>query len=465
MNLQFKLNLIITCLSLLMLCASAFFIVHNAKEDVRAEVSSTSNLVLHLLDSEIMHYTSDYGWLEHNIKAGGGFFRLSTLSSIRHLKIDFYDTNGMLRETNQTNQYMHDTRGVPAWFTSFMGLSDIGVEVKRKLIVINGRFIGELVVTPDPSYEIAEVWNDTIGLLGLVVIFFIMMNLLVFWAVKFTFKPVAKIVSGLTKIEEGEYSARLPMFKPVELQAIGSKFNAMADKLQQSIQKNHRLTQQLISLQEDERKSLARDIHDEIGQYLTAIHMDASTILKARNVKTAKTSAQAISDVVRQMMDIVHDLLQRLRPRVLDELGTGLALRELIQHWQERNRHIAIMHKVSQDIGVIDDSVAITAYRVVQECLTNITKHANAKSVKIIVDQDDFNVYLTVEDDGVGFNQSVMTNGYGLAGMQERIQGLLGNMSITSGAFKGTKIQVTLPKHSDLSGEKQNANHFEKEIA
>jgi two-component system sensor histidine kinase UhpB len=124
----------------------------------------------------------------------------------------------------------------------------------------------------------------------------------------------------------------------------------------------------LIRLQEDERKSLARDIHDEIGQYLTAIHVDASAILKAKNVKTAKESAQAISDVARQMMDIVHELLRRLRPRALDELGTGLALGELIQHWRQRNRNVSVIHKVSQDIGVIDDSVAITTYRVVQEC-------------------------------------------------------------------------------------------------
>jgi two-component system sensor histidine kinase UhpB len=454
MSLQLKLNLMITCLLVLMLGASAFFIIDNARDDVRAEVESTSSLVLHLLDTEIMHFTSDYGWLENNNirneKTDNRFFRLSSLGSIRHLKIDFYDMNGMLRETNQTKTYTDNNQAPPTWFTRLIGLSDIGVNVKRKRIVINGRFVGELVVTPDPSYEIAEVWSDTVGLLGMVLIFFILMNLLVYWAVKYTFKPVSKILTGLTHIEEGEYAARLPEFKQIELQAIGAKFNAMADTLQQSIRNNHRLAQQLIRLQEDERKSLARDIHDEIGQYLTAIHVDASAILKAKNVKTAKESAQAISDVARQMMDIVHELLRRLRPRALDELGTGLALGELIQHWRQRNRNVSVIHKVSQDIGVIDDSVAITTYRVVQECLTNIAKHANATRVKINVEQDDLKIYINIEDNGVGFDQKLMTNGYGLAGMRERVQGLFGDMKITSDKTQGTKMHVSLPKHSQL---------------
>lgn len=455
MSLQLKLNLMITCLLVLMLGASAFFIIDNAREDVRAEVGSTSSLVLHLLDTEIMHFTSDYGWLENNNisnkKADNRFFRLSSLQSIRHLKIDFYDMNGMLRETNQIGKYAHDNEQPPAWFTRLMGLSDIGVNEKRKRIVINGRFVGELVVTPDPSYEIAEVWSDTVGLLGMVLIFFILMNVLVYWAVKYTFKPVSQILTGLTNIEEGEYSARLSAFNQIELQAIGAKFNAMADKLQQSVRQNHRLTQQLIRLQEDERKSLARDIHDEIGQYLTAIHVDASAILKAKNVKTAKESAQAISDVARQMMDIVHELLQRLRPRALDELGTGLALGELIQHWRQRNRNVIVIHNVSQDIGVIDDSVAITAYRVVQECLTNIAKHADATQVTINVVQDDLKIQISIKDDGVGFNQTMVTNGYGLAGMRERVQGLLGEMLITSDAVQGSHIAVSLPKHSQMT--------------
>ena len=128
-----------------------------------------------------------------------------------------------------------------------------------------------------------------------------LINVLVYFAVKYTFKPVDRILEALTQMEQGQFSSRLPDFKPVELHAIGQKFNAMADTLQSSTQNNHRLTQQIIRLQEDERKSLARDIHDEIGQYLTAIHVDASAILNGRKLSVAKESAQAIS-----LLSLIH---------------------------------------------------------------------------------------------------------------------------------------------------------------
>lgn len=451
MSLQLKLNLMITCLLLLMLGTSAYFIVENAREDVRAEVSSTSNLVLHLLDAEITHYTSDYGWLNRTYKGEISVFRLNELRNIRHLKIDFYDAMGKLRESNQHKKAKTEEDLPPAWFVQAMGLSDIEVEVKHKQVMINKRYVGELVVTPDPSYEIAEVWKDTTGLLGLVAIFFLMINVFVYAAVRYTFRPVSNILSGLVQIEQGQYASRLPTFKQPELKSIGEKFNVMADTLQQSAQNNHRLTNQIINLQEDERKSLARDIHDEIGQYLTAIHVDASAILNAKKMVTAKTSAKEISTVTQQMMLMVQDLLQRLRPRIIDELGIGLALGELVHHWRQKNRGVNVSCTVSKDVGLIDDTVAITVYRVMQESLTNIAKHANAKHVDIEVIQDKQKIDIKIEDDGVGFDQTKMSTGYGLAGMRERIQGLLGEMEIETLHGGGTKIHVTLPKASEFA--------------
>jgi two-component system sensor histidine kinase UhpB len=434
-----------------MLGISAYSIVENAREDVRAEVISTSNLVLHLLDAAIIHYNSDFGWLNRTSKEFISVFRLNQLGDIRHLKIDFYDHVGKLRETNRNNRKERNEIVAPDWFVKAMDLSNEGIAEKRRRVVINGRVIGELVVTPDPTYEIAEVWDDTVGLLGMVTVFFLLINVFVFLAVKHTFKPVSHVIAGLMEIEKGQYASRLPVFKQPELNIIGDKFNVMADALEKTVNNNHQLTQQIINLQEDERKSLARDIHDEIGQYLTAIHVDASTIMQAKKMATAKESAQEISHVTQQMMLMVQDLLQRLRPRVLDELGLALALGELIQAWRQKNRNVAVFASVSKDIGIIDDGAAITAYRVVQESLTNISKHAKANKVNINIRQDTSNLYLEVEDNGVGFDANKMTNGYGLAGMRERIQGLLGNMEIESVEGVGTKVVVTLPKRANFT--------------
>ncbi len=437
----------------MLLSASAFFIVKNASEDVRAEVASTANLALHLLDAEILHYTSDYGWL--NSQDGATIFRLQSLNNIRHLKIDFYDVNGRLRESNRNKQKKIDLDAPPTWFSNAMNLSESAMQKQTRNIVLNGRFVGELVVTPDPSYEIAEVWNDTMGLLSLAAIFFVFINLLVYLAVKHTFKPVDRILDALTQIEQGQLNKRLPHFNQVELHAIGQKFNAMAEALQSSTQNNHRLTQQIIRLQEDDRKNLARDIHDEIGQYLTAIHVDASAILNGKKLSVVKQSAQAISLVTRQMMDMVHEILQRLRPRALDELGLSLALGELVHQWRQRHRKVNIVYNIANNIGPIDDVVSITVYRVLQECLTNIAKHANARRVSINVKQDKQHISLLIEDDGVGFDLSQSPKGFGLAGMKERVQGLMGVMKIeTSKKARqeesdvenpGTRIMIKLP--------------------
>jgi two-component system sensor histidine kinase UhpB len=452
MSLQFKLNLIITGLLLMLLSASAFFIVKNASEDVRAEVASTANLALHLLDAEIVHYTSDYEWV--NGKDDESIFRLQSLNNIRHLKIDFYDMNGRIRESNRNKQETH-TNVPPEWFSNIMNLSVPAMEKQSRNIVLNGRFVGELVVTPDPSYEIAEVWNDTLDLLILAALFFVFINLLVYLAVKHTFKPVDRILDALTQIEQGQLNKRLPHFNQVELHAIGQKFNAMAEALQSSTQNNHRLTQQIIRLQEDDRKNLARDIHDEIGQYLTAIHVDASAILNGKKLSVVKQSAQAISLVTRQMMDMVHEILQRLRPRALDELGLSLALGELVHQWKQKHRKVNVIYNIANNIGPIDEVVSITVYRVMQECLTNISKHANAGQVIINVKQDKKHISLAIEDDGVGCDLSQSPQSFDLAGMKERVQGLMGVMQVETSKKMpqeerdikkpGTRIMIKLP--------------------
>lgn len=448
MSLQLKLNLMITSLLIALLVVSAYSITNSAREDVRAEIESTSNLVLHLLDAEIIHYTSDFGWLNRSADGKASIFRLNSLGNIRHLKIDFYDVNRNLRETNHGSYEAKDLASPPRWFVKAMDLSTIAMAEKRKNIVLNGRFLGELVITPDPSYEVAEVWEDTVGLLSLVAIFFVLMNVFAFVAVRYTFRPVKQILNALTQIERGDFETRLPVFKQVELKEIGSKFNLMADALQESTINNHKLTQQIINLQEDERKRLAQDIHDEIGQYLTAIHVDASAIMGTKKLTSAKESAQAIASVTRQMMFTIHDLLQRLRPRVLDELGLSLALAELAHHWRERNSSIVLIHSISNKLGDVDEIVAVAAYRIMQECLTNVSKHSNARRLTIQVTHDAQHILMDIEDDGKGFDSVEKSKGYGLAGMKERVQGLMGEMRVTSATWEGTKINIRLPKRA-----------------
>jgi len=444
MNLKIRINLIITLILALVMLLGAAMMIDNAREDVRAEVDSTTVLALHLLDAEVLHYTSDYTWANANEKNNVATFRLQSLDNVRHLRIEFFDALGKLRDSNRPPT----GRGVnspPAWFESLMSKVSSSLKATHRPIIVNNRALGELVITPDPSYEIAEIWHDTLGILSLGLLFFCVVNGLVYWAVSRALRPLNKILNALTQLEHGHLDARLPVFSLPELSNISHKFNAMAQTLENSMMNNHRLTQQIISLQEDERKNIAHDLHDEIGQHLTAINIDAAAILQAKNVASAHASAEAISTVARQMMEIVREMLQRLRPAILDELGLRASLYELIDNWRQRNRGLSISISISNQINQLNETIAITVYRIVQECLTNITKHANARSVTISVELQDQYLKLLVKDNGQGFDQHLISQGFGLAGMRERVEGLGGSFKLSATVGDGVLIAVSLP--------------------
>jgi two-component system sensor histidine kinase UhpB len=441
MNLKLRLNIIITALLALVMFIGAVFMVRNARDDVRAEIESTTTLALHLLDAEILHY-ADYQRLNAWENNANSIFRLSSLDNVRHLRIEFFDPSGRMRESNHVASTQNEE--VPSWFLSMMNAVSPSMEPTHRPVIVNQRLLGELVVTPDSSYEIAEIWNDVLNLLILGMVFFVVVNAMVYWAVDRALRPVSRILSALEELEKGNWEARLPNFTLPELTSISNKFNAMVNTLHNSVRNNHKLTQQIITLQEEERKNLARDLHDEIGQHLTAIHVDASAILKAKSLSVARESARAIDEVSRQMMDIVHDMLQRLRPVILEELGLNAALRELIDSWQQRNQSVRTMVSIRGHMNAPEDIIAIAVYRIVQECLTNITRHAQASNVHIEVDCMDDKLILSVQDDGRGFDTGTPVDGFGLAGMRERVEALGGSFNVNSSPDRGVRISVWL---------------------
>lgn len=444
MNLKIRINLIITLMLALVMLIGAGVMIDNARDDIRAEVDSTTVLALHLLDTEISHYISDYAWANSAAANKVSIFHLQSLDNVRHLRIEFFDSYGRLRDRNRPPS-SRGGNSPPEWFENLMSKVSTSLKATHRPIVVNNRILGELVITPDPSYEIAEIWHDTFGLLSLGVLFFFVLNGLVYWAVDRALRPLNKILGALNQLEHGHLEARLPSFSLPELSSVSSKFNAMAQTLENSMLNNHRLTQQIIRLQEDERKNIAHDLHDEIGQHLTAINIDASVILKTDNILVAQASAMAISGVAMQMMAIVREMLQRLRPAMLDELGLSSSLHELIETWRQRNHGINTNINISSQLGDINEIIAITAYRIVQECLTNITKYANARLVTIKIERSADYLKVLVKDNGQGFDAQLISQGFGLAGMRERVEGLGGSFQLTTNLDAGVLIEVSLP--------------------
>ena len=449
MSLKLRLNLIITALLTLMLLAGAVLMVHNARHNVRAEIESTEKLALYLLDTAIF-YKPQIAKTESDGKP----FRLQSLRHMRHIKIEFYDATGILRDSNQSQPSAAEAAdAAPAWFVGIMDQVSQKWDSTRRIIEFTDHSTGELRITPDPTYEYAEVWRQTVDLFVLVGIFFFSVNAMVYWAVGRALRPVQQIYGALNDLEKGNLEVRLPLFQLHELASISEKFNHMVDTLKHSISRNHQLSQQLITLQEQERKALARDLHDELGQCLTAIQADATAILRLGETKypEVRESATAIVQLSRHLMDIVTSMLHRLRPEVLDELGLAPALHDLVETWQLRNPGVTCSFTFNNDeLANMSEPVSITAYRLVQECLTNITRHAHATHVEIITVLGTLyspiqTLDISVSDNGKGFDPR-QPRGFGLAGMRERIEGLGGSFKLTSQSGAGTLVQACIPR-------------------
>jgi PAS domain S-box-containing protein len=220
-----------------------------------------------------------------------------------------------------------------------------------------------------------------------------------------------------------------------------------------------RLLEQVISAQEEERGRIARELHDETGQSLTALLVGLKTVGEARTLEEAKGWAESLRSVASMALHEVGRLAWGLRPSVLDDLGLLATLERYAAEYAD-SYAISVDLKTKGFGGTrLPFYIETTLYRIMQEALTNIAKHAAARSVCIIVEQEDQAVQMIVEDDGRGFDVDATlrtpgtTKGLGLHGMQERATLLNGSLTIQSSVRGGTTILVWMPLPKEAHGE------------
>lgn len=250
------------------------------------------------------------------------------------------------------------------------------------------------------------------------------------------------------------------------LQDITERKLAQAETLR-LLEENRFLIYRSLAIQEEERRHLARELHDEFGQCITAIQADAEAILELAQqspkmndlindlgrLERIEVSANAILSVSTHIYDVVHTLMRQLRPSGLDELGLVEILQELLKNWQLRHPEINCQCTTKGELDQLGEAINITIYRVMQECLTNIAKYANASMVTIHLETDSPPQFLTfsVQDNGGGIpsiispEQKENKGGLGLIGIRERVQALDGTLRIVSAPGQGVKIILTIP--------------------
>jgi two-component system, NarL family, sensor histidine kinase UhpB len=231
----------------------------------------------------------------------------------------------------------------------------------------------------------------------------------------------------------------------------------MEGRLAEALAENQRLAQQYVDIQEHERKALARDLHDDLGQYLNAIKLDAVSI------RETAAGHPGIRDVARSMIvnidrvyGVVAGLIRQLRPVGLDDLGVAAALEHCVGEWRSRLPRVTIEMSIDADLESLDETRGLVIYRLVQEALTNIARHSQATKAEIRIASagtDDLGpcVDILVADNGCGADLPVPRAGLGLIGMRERVSALGGSITLASKRGAGFKVMSSLP----MSGSRQ----------
>jgi two-component system sensor histidine kinase UhpB len=310
---------------------------------------------------------------------------------------------------------------------------------------------GTLRITADPRNEIGEVWEDVTLKLKIIACFFGLLLALVYWTLDMALRPLDKLAVALSEVGHGNFAAHVDEQGPTELVAIYREFNRMADGLKEAEEQNRALTLQLNAVQEEERKDLARDLHDEIGPFLFAVDVDAQTIsqyLQRGAYDEVASRSAAIRQSVAHMQSHVRAILNRLRPAMLLDLGLSQAIDHLVAFWRARHPGIAITADVSQaSYGAAIDEIA---FRTVQEALNNAVRHGKPQTISIQarIDPALAALRLTISDDGSGISPAA-SPGFGISGMRERAASAGGTLEVIQRpGQKGVTVVAMLPVRS-----------------
>jgi two-component system sensor histidine kinase UhpB len=344
------------------------------------------------------------------------------------------------------------TNSVPAWFVALVHPEKTAVNVP---ISVNGK-PGALLITSHPDDEMAEIWDGIVTQLQVGSLIAIVLFLITILVVSRALAPIETLSAAMTRIESGFYDTRVKPDGPPELAAICNKLNHLAGALGDAVDDKRRLAERVVSLQDVERKEIARELHDEFGPYLFALRAHASALSRMAdatepNMDSLRKHGGAMLEQINALQQFNRRVLEKLRPAGLSELGLREALGALLRLWGESHPDVVIETAISPDLGATGETADLTIYRTIQEALTNVFRHASATSVNVTIEPAELSTAgagrggarVRVRDNGGGLRPDHKL-GFGLTGMRERILALGGTLSVASGDH-GVTVEAVVP--------------------
>jgi two-component system sensor histidine kinase UhpB len=431
MSLRYQINLRILLTLLIVLVLGGGAIIFQARLAVAKEVQSSVQLALQLIKLSL-NKTDNTTWL-HDI---------ASLKETRHLKIHLQQPTGQLVPLGGNPQPLHNTP-TPRWF---IWLVDTPYPTVAYPLQTFDRKTVQIQISANALDEISEAWQETQVFFS--VILWLSGGLLL--AVNVIFRQVLhtveQILQRLSDIENEDYHTPLPISPLHEFARIAQAINHLTTTLQKEKQENQRLTLHSLEIAEAQRQTLAQELHDELGQSLTAIKVMAVTGKK--NPATAPESCQRIIDVCDHLFKVVRSMMKNLHPLILTELGFSASLHDLISHWQQRTPLLKIHLDCTHQVDEIPAKIAIQLFRMIQEAITNTVRHAHAQHLDISLHVTPVpcpTLHLHVQDDGIGCDLAHVSLGFGLLGIKARVKSLTGTFALKTEKNQGLTLSITLP--------------------
>ncbi|MBR0968815.1 histidine kinase [Bradyrhizobium diazoefficiens] len=330
---------------------------------------------------------------------------------------------------------------VPQWFVDLIAMPDTEAAFP---VVIDGRHVGDLVFLPDMSADLFEKWIGFLALTTLIAVLMGLTGVIAYLFAGSALRPLQNLGAGLTRMQRGDYVTPIPVAGPPEIRQGCEEANALAATLAQLSRDNRDLLHRLVSLQDDERRDLARELHDELGPLLFGIRAGTIALIEASPpVGSLGHAAQEVMRSVEALQQTNRRILDRLRPLYIEELGLESSVQTLLSNFRKQAPQIALTATLDPDLSAIDGPLAQTVYRVIQEALTNVLRHAGAGKADVQVVIAGNVITIEIADDGGGFPADNVF-GRGLTGMHERVRALTGSLSLLR-ADERTYVRCRLP--------------------
>ena len=340
----------------------------------------------------------------------------------------------------------------PGWFAATYDFLFGPQTEQKRYLTVRDKDAGYVLSSAQPDAALRLSWHQVSIVVGVAIAMAAAITILATLMIGHALIPARTIIEGLRRLEQGDLGWRLPRFQTAEFNLIARAVNDLSEELARTNAARTALTTRLFQVQEEERRALARDLHDEFGQCLTATAALAASIEAGAppDREDLADDARAITRAQQRMMENLRGALVRLRSQNIDEIGLEASLHQLVSdHNAQASRAIVRLNVIGK-LTALPKQVAIDIYRVAQECLTNAMKHGSPTEVRLKVEHvgmDRDTISLTVEDDGGGdatYINRDQGHGHGILGMRERISALGGSLSIGKAA-KGVRVAALIP--------------------